>query len=110
MDFNEYQGEAVKTAIYHKKKIPPIVYCGLKLAGEAGEVSEKIGKLYRDADGELTHEFEVDLAKELGDVLWYLANLSELIGMELEWVAEMNIKKLKSRAERGVIKGSGDNR
>ena len=59
MDFNEYQGEAVKTAIYHKKKIPPIVYCGLKLAGEAGEVSEKIGKLCRDADGELTFFYPI---------------------------------------------------
>jgi len=110
MNFDEYQGEAVKTAIFHDKQIPGIVYCALKLAGESGEVAEKIGKLYRDHNGELTHEKEIELAKELGDVLWYLANLSELIGMEFSGIAEMNINKLKDRQERGVLGGSGDDR
>ena len=110
MDFKEYQKEALKTAKYHNLKIPAIAYCGLKLSGEAGEVSEKIGKVFRDKGGDFDHSTELELAKELGDVLWYCAAVADLLGMELEWCAELNIKKLTDREARGVIHGSGDNR
>ena len=110
MDFSEYQTAAIATAKYHDLKIPGIVYCALKCAGEAGEVAEKIGKVYRDKDGHFDPDTEYEIAKELGDVLWYLANIAEELGMELDWCAEVNIKKLADREKRGVIKGSGDNR
>ena len=110
MDFDEYQKKALETAVFHGKKIPPLVYCALKLTGEAGEVSEKIGKVYRDEDGLFDLTKRVELAKELGDVLWYVAAMADLLGYELSYVAEKNIEKLASRAERGVISGSGDER
>lgn len=105
MNLNEYQEKAVSTAIY-----PPqyqVVYPALKLSGEAGEVSEKVGKALRDRGGEYDRE---ELAKELGDVLWYIAALAADLGYDLETIAQMNIKKLSSRKARGVLSGSGDNR
>jgi NTP pyrophosphatase (non-canonical NTP hydrolase) len=75
------------------------------LTGEAGEVAEKVKKMVRD--GTLDTE---GLKKELGDVLWYLAALASDLGVTLEEVAAGNVTKLRSRAERGVIGGSGDNR
>lgn len=110
MDFNEYQTAAISTAKYHNLKIPGIVYCALKCAGEAGEVAEKIGKVYRDEDGHLKMTKRHELAKELGDVLWYLANIAEELGFDFDSIARMNIDKLADREARGVIKGSGDNR
>ena len=103
MRFNEYQEEASKTAIYPEQY--NIVYPALGLAGEAGEVAEKVKKHIRD--GVLNVD---DLKKELGDVLWYLAAIASDLGLNLDDVAESNLKKLRSRKERGVISGSGDNR
>ena len=103
MRFNEYQEEASKTAIYPEQY--KIVYPALGLAGEAGEVAEKVKKHIRD--GVLNVE---DLKKELGDVLWYLAAIASDLGLSLDDVAESNLQKLRSRQARGVIGGSGDNR
>ena len=103
MRFNEYQEEASKTAIYPEQY--KIVYPALGLAGEAGEVAEKVKKHIRD--GVLNVE---DLKKELGDVLWYLAAITSDLGLSLDDVAESNLQKLRSRQARGVIGGSGDNR
>ena len=103
MNFKEYQLKAVSFAIYpatHK-----VLYPTLGLCGEAGEVAEKVKKQIRDG---VFHRHEV--AKELGDVLWYLANICNDIGYSLEEVADLNLEKLSSRKERGVLKGSGDNR
>lgn len=110
MDFNEYQTGAVSTAKYHDKKIPGVVYCALKLAGESGEVAEKIGKVFRDDDGHFSPDKEYELMKELGDVLWYIANLAEELGFDFDTVAKENLRKLSDREKRGVIHGSGDNR
>ena len=110
MKFNDYQEESQKTVAFRDKKIPGIVYCALKLAGEAGEVAEKIGKIYRDDDGKFTHEKELAIAYELGDVLWYVAAITSEIGYQLDDIAQMNIDKLQDRLKRGVIQGSGDNR
>jgi NTP pyrophosphatase (non-canonical NTP hydrolase) len=112
MNFNDYQKEAISFAIYPKSKewdLP--LYPALGLAGEAGEVAEKIKKLMRDTDANiLTEDQKREIAKELGDVLWYVANLAADIDYDLEEIAGMNIEKLQSRKERNALKGSGDNR
>lgn len=109
MTLDEYQDLAMESAVYSEDWA--IVYPALKLSGEAGEVSEKVGKRIRDCDGDLTDaEWQDALAKELGDVLWYIAALARDIGWTLEDIAEANLSKLTSRMERGVIGGSGDDR
>ena len=109
MTLDEYQDLAMESAVYDPRFA--IVYPALKLSGEAGEVSEKIGKRLRDMDGDLTDpDWQDAVAKELGDVLWYIAALARDIGWSLEEVAEANLSKLASRMERGVISGSGDDR
>ncbi len=109
MQFKEYEDQAIKTAEY-----PVIgqgfVYPTLGLVGEAGEVAEKVKKLFRNDGGVLTDAHREEIKKELGDVLWYLAALSRELGFTLDDVALANIAKLRSRVERGVIKSSGDNR
>ena len=104
MDFKQYQQLAKTTAIYPENA--KIFYPTLGLAGEVGEICEKIKKYVRDGR-ELDKD---DLTKELGDVLWYLSALSGDLGINLEDVAIKNYEKLKSRMERNVISGSGDNR
>lgn len=104
MEFNQYQKLAKTTAIYPENA--KIYYPCLGLAGEVGEVCEKVKKHIRDG-----RELDVeDLKKELGDILWYLSALSSDLGIELDDVAVTNYNKLKSRMERNVISGSGDNR
>ena len=107
--FDEYQYEAGDTAFYPNKG-DNLYYPALGLAGEAGEVCEKIKKIMRDQDGTILKENEVELAKELGDVLWYVAALATEIGFSLSDIVEMNLDKLQSRMKRDVLKGSGDNR
>ena len=63
-----------------------------------------------DKDGKYDEEYKREIAKELGDVLWYLAALCRKFDLKLEDIAQMNIDKLYSRKERGQIKGNGDNR
>ena len=109
MTFQEYQDEARKTAIYPNKD-NNFIYPTLGLAGEAGEVAEKIKKVIRDGNGIVSEEKKVEITKELGDVLWYIANLSKEIGVSLEEVANKNLEKLQSRQQRGELHGSGDNR
>lgn len=104
LTLNGYQSEARQFAIYPEEA--EVVYPALGLAGEAGEVAEKVKKSIR-GDGQLDAD---EVAKELGDVLWYIANLASDIGISLDTIAEKNLEKLKSRKERQVIKGSGDNR
>ena len=108
MKLNDYQNRARATAIYPRHTA--LAYCVLGLTGEAGEVADKVKKIIRDNDGVLTKESKQEIAKELGDVLWYLANLSAELGLDLQSVAEMNIQKLVSRKQRGKLSGSGDNR
>jgi NTP pyrophosphatase (non-canonical NTP hydrolase) len=78
--------------------------------GEAGEVADKLKKVIRDNDGVLTGPVRDAVAKELGDVLWYLAVLANELDYDLNTIAEDNLLKLLSRQERGVLSGSGDNR
>lgn len=108
MTFQEYQDKAKKTACYPGNMM--ILYPTLGLAGEAGEVCEKIKKVYRDKGGDFTCLSKEDIKKELGDVLWYVQQLCNDLNIKLEEVAQMNIDKLYSRMERNMIKGDGDNR
>lgn len=87
-----------------------IAYAALGLGGEAGEVLEKIKKLVRDDEGFMTPERQDALKKELGDILWYLAEVATQARLDLNDVAQANLDKLRSRQERGVLQGSGDDR
>ena len=107
MKLNEYQGHALETAVYPIEA--KIVYPILGLAGEAGEVADKYKKIIR-GDKVLDSTTRDTLVGEVGDVLWYVAVLSADLGFTLEEVAQMNVRKLSSRQERGVIKGDGDTR
>ena len=109
MELNDYQRESRKTAIY-----PEIgrntIYPTLGLVGEAGEVADKVKKVLRDKKGLFDKDTKDEIKLELGDVLWYLSQLSSELGYELEEVAHANLQKLNSRKSRGKIRGSGDNR
>lgn len=109
MTFDEYQKLSRLTAIY-----PDIgnnfVYPTLGLAGESGEVAEKVKKVIRDNNGVIDEERKKDIIKELGDVLWYLSQIASELSINFDDVASLNIEKLKSRLERDKVKGSGDNR
>jgi len=109
MDFNEYQHKSRKTAAYPDIG-HAVIYPTLGLVNEAGEVAGKIKKVFRDKNGEINSETREALKSELGDVLWYLAQVCTELGLNLEDVAEANIVKLYDRLERGKIKGDGDNR
>lgn len=106
MTMNEYQNLALETAVYPQ----PIIYPTLGLTGEADEVSDKIKKVLRDNNSQFTADKKIEIAKEIGDVLWYCATLSHDLGYTLEDIARMNYEKLHSRQERGKLHGSGDNR
>ena len=109
MNFDNYQTEARKTAIYPNKD-NNYIYPTLGLVGEAGEFAEKIKKILRDKNGRIDNESKLALKKELGDVLWYLSNLCTEFNFSLNDVAIENLKKLKERSASGKICGSGDNR
>lgn len=109
MTFEEYQKKSRKTAKYPDAG-SNFIYPTLGLAGEAGEVAEKIKKVIRDDGGEVLPEKKKDIEKELGDVLWYVSQIATELGLSLEEVAEKNIEKLYSRLERDKLHGDGDNR
>ncbi|MEM7132300.1 MAG: nucleoside triphosphate pyrophosphohydrolase family protein [Chloroflexota bacterium] len=109
MNFNHYQTQSRKTwGLVHTDH--PIVYPTLGLVNEAGEVAGKIKKIFRDKEGVIADEDREALKYELGDVLWYLAQICTELDLNLEEVAEANITKLFSRLERGTIRGEGDQR
>lgn len=109
MDLNSYQTAALQTAIYPNMGMN-FPYPALGLVGEAGEVADKLKKVIRDNDGVLTDPVRDAVAKELGDVMWYLAVLAHELDYDLNTIAQGNLDKLASRQERGVLAGSGDNR
>ncbi|GLV48246.1 hypothetical protein TJA_14020 [Thermus sp. LT1-2-5] len=108
MTFDTYQEEAKKTALYPEAY--RLLYPVLGLAGEAGELANKVKKVLRDHGGTLTPEAREAILQELGDVLWYVAQVATDLGERLEAVAQANLAKLRSRQERGTLSGSGDTR
>jgi|TARA_B100001093_G_scaffold91557_1_gene83695 NTP pyrophosphatase (non-canonical NTP hydrolase) len=109
MDLNAYQAAARRTALYPDAGNNPI-YPTLGLSGEAGEVADKVKKVIRDRAGHFDDEVRAEIALELGDVLWYVAQLASELGYELDVIANQNLKKLRDRADRGQLRGSGDHR
>jgi NTP pyrophosphatase (non-canonical NTP hydrolase) len=123
--FDLYQELTRKTAQYPMRG-HNLVYPALKLAGESGELADKIGKHWRNESkrtvafefneivamgaASLTAEQKLEIIKEMGDVLWYLAALSDELDIQLSSVAEMNINKTHDRLKRGVVCSEGDNR
>jgi NTP pyrophosphatase (non-canonical NTP hydrolase) len=107
--FSEYQERSRATAVYPDAG-SNIVYPALGLCGEAGETAEKVKKAIRDDGGTLTEERRAAIAAELGDVLWYAAQLATEAGLDLGEIAEANLEKLVSRQRRAVLHGSGDDR
>lgn len=108
MTLNEFQKAALETAVYPKEY--KVIYPALGITGEAGECSDKVKKVIRDNNGEFTDDRKREIAKEIGDVLWYCATLAHDIGYTLEEIGEMNVEKLRSRKDRNKLNGSGDNR
>ncbi len=109
MTFEEYQKLSRKTAIY-----PDIgnnfIYPTLGLAGEAGEVAEKIKKIWRDNNCQLNKTKKQEVSKELGDVLWYLSQLATELNLSLENIALFNLQKVNLRSQSNKISGAGDDR
>ena len=87
-----------------------LIYPTLGLTGEAGEVADKVKKVLRDKEGVFDDDAKEAIMLELGDVLWYVSQLSSELGFQLEQVAKMKLEKLSSRSKRGCISGDGDNR
>lgn len=110
MTFDDYQQKALTTVLSTDDEFKDLLHWILGVNGEAGEIAEKIKKIIRDKNGELSAEDKTELAKEIGDVLWYLAVLANQLGVSFDKIAEQNIDKLQSRQKRGVLGGSGDNR
>lgn len=108
MTLDEYQALAMATAIYPAEMA--IVYPALGLAGETGEVADKIKKTIRDHAATFHPDRREAIARELGDVLWYCAALARDLGYSLDHIAAMNIDKLQSRQQHGTLHGDGDNR
>lgn len=124
LDF--YQEIATRSAVYPGRNSPlGLMYVALKLNGEAGELAEHVGKAMRDddfaktawdvdkgpfLDGQLTPERKALIIKEVGDNLWYLSAICNELGIKLSDAAIGNLTKLSDRQDRGVLRGSGDER
>ena len=112
--FEAYQRESATTAVYpgagDQGSVEGLSYTTLGLAGEAGEIANKVKKILRDSGGEITVDHRLDLAGELGDVLWYMAAMARQLGVSLADVAMSNRNKLADRQRRGTLQGSGDKR
>lgn len=111
LTFDEYQTQALTTAFYPGRgTLAGLNYTTLGLSGEAGEIPNKVKKIFRDDNGVLTQERKEAIRAELGDVLWYAALLAEELNEDLSDIADENLLKLSGRQERGTLTGSGDNR
>lgn len=111
MTLNEYQTCALETAVFPGRgDFQGLMYLGLGLAGEAGEVTDNLKKAWRDDNGDITPMRKDAIKAELGDELWYIAVMAADLSMTLDEVARYNRYKLRSRQARGVLHGDGDNR
>jgi len=113
MKLEDYQSQALATMLdthQYGDIDARLVAAVLGLVGESGEVAEKFKKYIRDKSGQLSEEDKAEILKELGDVLWFINAIANMLGGSLEVVAQKNLDKIQSRKERGVQHGSGDNR
>lgn len=120
MEFDEYQKQAKTTDLGIKNmgevmakktlNIPEFLDKVLGLAGESGEFADKVKKIMRDKRGDFSEEERLEILKELGDVLWYVAELASYLDISMSELAQMNLNKLASRKKRGTLVGAGDNR
>ena len=100
MKFDEYQKECAKTDVGTAAQDclePGWLYYAMGISGEAGELMEKIKKLFRDKQGIVDSEFKQDVIKEMGDVQWYMARLCSVFDIEFETIFTTNVEKLQSR-------------
>jgi NTP pyrophosphatase (non-canonical NTP hydrolase) len=108
MELSDYQARSRRTAQYPRDAW--LAYPALGLAGEAGEIAEHAKKAIRDDGGVVAEERRAAMSKELGDVLWYVAQIATELDLDLDEIAAQNLEKLLSRQRRGVLSGSGDER
>lgn len=106
---DKYQQDTRAFAVYPEIG-KNLAYPTLGLAGESGEVAEKVKKLMRDQGGVVDDKFKAAIKKELGDVMWYVAAIASELNMSLGEIAKENVEKLIDRRTRNVMGGSGDNR
>jgi NTP pyrophosphatase (non-canonical NTP hydrolase) len=116
MKFDDYQKASKRTALYPRedglfntRPVPALLYLTLGLTGEAGEVAGVVKRIIRD-DRELTPERVAQIEAELGDVLWYVSQIANELGLSLDEIAAQNVTKLADRFERDKIRGEGDKR
>jgi NTP pyrophosphatase (non-canonical NTP hydrolase) len=110
MTFDEYQKQALTTAVMNPDPLMNKTIWAMGVAGEAGEVIEKWKKIVAYKDGKISGEDLAEIGKELGDVVWYIAVLAESLGLSFDEIMQRNVQKLQDRKKREVIKGAGDNR
>jgi NTP pyrophosphatase (non-canonical NTP hydrolase) len=111
MEFNEYQKLATHTGTFSGLQAEyALMYVCLGLAGESGELIEKIKKGIRNHEGVFDDEARRLIKLEIGDVLWYLSQIARMLDIPFDDAASANIKKLEDRAARGVLKSEGDTR
>ena len=120
MEFDKYQKQAQTTDLGIKNmptimldktlNVPEFIDKVLGLTGESGEFADKVKKIMRDKRGDFNDKDRAELLKELGDVLWYVAEIASYLDAPMSGLAQMNLDKLKSRKIRGTLVGSGDNR
>ena len=99
MELSEYQARSRATAQYPRGAW--LSYPALGLAGEAGEVAEHAKKAIRDDEGSITPERRAAMAKELGDVLWYVAQIATELDLDLDEIASATLRS-SSRASAGA--------
>lgn len=113
MKINEYSTQAISTLLGEHgtdDMSPTLLSQVFGLVGESGEVAEKFKKLIRDKNGKISEDDRQEILKELGDILWYINAVADLLDSSLEEVASKNLEKVLSRKARGTTQGSGDNR
>lgn len=110
MTFDDYQKQAIVTNLRKDDQFQELMQQVLGLGDEAGEVLAIFKKWIRDDAADISRLDKKNVAKELGDILWYIAVVAHDLGISFDEIANMNIEKLRSRMERGTLEGSGDNR
>lgn len=110
MTINEYQALAMRTSNNELPTDYHLLNGALGLAGESGEIADIVKKSWMQG-----HDLDVEhIAKELGDVCWYIAETATALGCDLETIMKMNIEKLKKRypdgfdSERSQHRAEGD--